>query len=65
MLLGIEFEETDDGLYIHHSLIKFCSLYFKYKFPISSLPMPKGLVLSKMDSPTNQCTNDEMFKLSL
>ncbi|GFT44903.1 retrovirus-related Pol polyprotein from transposon TNT 1-94 [Trichonephila clavipes] len=44
-LLGIEFEETRAKLYIHQSsyIEKLCKQYERFKFPVSSLPISKGL----------------------
>ncbi|GFV26742.1 retrovirus-related Pol polyprotein from transposon TNT 1-94 [Trichonephila clavipes] len=49
-LLGIEFEEKNEKLYIHQNsyIEKLCKQYERFKFPVSSLPIPKGLVLSKL-----------------
>ncbi|GBN19066.1 Retrovirus-related Pol polyprotein from transposon TNT 1-94 [Araneus ventricosus] len=62
-LLGIEFMEVDGKLFIHQNsyIDKICNLYSKFKFPISSLPIPKGQVLSKLDSP---CTKPEVEEMS-
>ncbi|GBM92498.1 Retrovirus-related Pol polyprotein from transposon TNT 1-94 [Araneus ventricosus] len=62
-LLGIEFMEVDGKLFIHQNsyINKVCNLYSKFKFPISSLPIPKGQVLSKLDSP---CTKPEVEEMS-
>ncbi|GFS49541.1 retrovirus-related Pol polyprotein from transposon TNT 1-94 [Trichonephila clavipes] len=52
-LLGIEFEELGNSLLIHQRsyIRKLCEIYEKYKYPVSSLPIAKGQVLSKLDSP--------------
>ncbi|GFT41431.1 retrovirus-related Pol polyprotein from transposon TNT 1-94 [Trichonephila clavipes] len=52
-LLGIEFEEIGNSLFIHQRsyIRRLCEIYEKYKYPISSLPISKGQVLSKLDSP--------------
>ncbi|GFT22241.1 retrovirus-related Pol polyprotein from transposon TNT 1-94 [Trichonephila clavipes] len=52
-LLGIEFEEIDNSLFIHQRscIRRLCEIYEKYKYPVSSLPISKGQVLSKLDSP--------------
>ncbi|GBM69969.1 hypothetical protein AVEN_148999-1, partial [Araneus ventricosus] len=62
-LLGIEFMEVDGKLFIHQNsyIDKVCNLYSKFKFPISSLPIPKGQVLSKLDS---LCTKPEVEEMS-
>lgn len=63
-LLGIEFEKIDDKLFIHQTtyIDKICSLYSRFQIPTSSLPIPKGLVLSKLDSPSSQQEVNEMSK---
>ena len=63
-LLGIEFEEVGDRLLIHPSsyIDKVCSLYSRFKFPTSFLSIPKGTILSKFDSPTNQLEIDEVSR---
>ncbi|GBN04106.1 Retrovirus-related Pol polyprotein from transposon TNT 1-94 [Araneus ventricosus] len=62
-LLGIEFMEVDGKLFIHQNSYfdKVCNLYSKFKFPISLLPIHKGQVLSKLDSP---CTKQEVEEMS-
>ncbi|GFY18451.1 retrovirus-related Pol polyprotein from transposon TNT 1-94 [Trichonephila clavipes] len=52
-LLGIEFEEIGNSLFIHQRsyIQRLCEIYEKYKYPVSSLPISKGQVLSKLDSP--------------
>ncbi|GFV62321.1 retrovirus-related Pol polyprotein from transposon TNT 1-94 [Trichonephila clavipes] len=52
-LLGIEFEELGNSLLIHQIsyIRRLCEIYEKYKYPVSSLPISKGQVLSKLDSP--------------
>ncbi|GFX75430.1 retrovirus-related Pol polyprotein from transposon TNT 1-94 [Trichonephila clavipes] len=52
-LLGIEFEELGNSLFIHQRscIRRLCEIYEKYKYPVSSLPISKGQVLSKLDSP--------------
>ncbi|GFS70807.1 retrovirus-related Pol polyprotein from transposon TNT 1-94 [Trichonephila clavipes] len=63
-LLGIEFEEKNEKLYIHQSsyIEKLCKQYERFKFPVSSLPIPKGLVLSKLDCPRTPAEINEMAK---
>ncbi|GFS68757.1 retrovirus-related Pol polyprotein from transposon TNT 1-94 [Trichonephila clavipes] len=63
-LLGIEFEEKNEKLYIHQSsyIEKLCKQYERFKFPVSSLPIPKGLVLSKLDCPSTPAEINEMAK---
>ncbi|GFY22341.1 retrovirus-related Pol polyprotein from transposon TNT 1-94 [Trichonephila clavipes] len=52
-LLGIEFEEIGNSLFIHQIsyIRRLCEIYEKIKYPVSSLPISKGQVLSKLDSP--------------
>ncbi|GFX23122.1 retrovirus-related Pol polyprotein from transposon TNT 1-94 [Trichonephila clavipes] len=52
-LLGIEFEEIGNSLFIHQRsyIRRLCEIYEKYKYPVSSLPISKGQVLFKLDSP--------------
>ncbi|GFX93371.1 retrovirus-related Pol polyprotein from transposon TNT 1-94 [Trichonephila clavipes] len=52
-LLGIEFEEIGNSLFIHQRsyIRRLCEIYEKYKYPVSSLPISKGQVLAKLDSP--------------
>ncbi|GFV58751.1 retrovirus-related Pol polyprotein from transposon TNT 1-94 [Trichonephila clavipes] len=52
-LLGIEFEEIGNSLFIHQRsyIRRLCEIYEKYKYNVSSLPISKGQVLSKLDSP--------------
>ncbi|GBM43842.1 Retrovirus-related Pol polyprotein from transposon TNT 1-94 [Araneus ventricosus] len=59
-LLGIEFGEQGNDLFIHQKsfIERVCRTYEKYKFPVSSLPISKGQVLSKLDSPK---TSEELL----
>ncbi|GFU22246.1 retrovirus-related Pol polyprotein from transposon TNT 1-94 [Trichonephila clavipes] len=43
-LLGIEFEEIGNSLFIHQRsyIRRLCEIYEKYKYPVSSLPISKG-----------------------
>ncbi|GFX54861.1 retrovirus-related Pol polyprotein from transposon TNT 1-94 [Trichonephila clavipes] len=52
-LVGIEFEEVGNSLFIHQRsyIRRLCEIYEKYKYPVSSLPISKGQVLSKLDLP--------------
>ncbi|GFX09317.1 retrovirus-related Pol polyprotein from transposon TNT 1-94 [Trichonephila clavipes] len=54
-LLGTEFEEQSNSLFIHQRsyIRRLCVIYEKYKNRVSSLPISKGQVLSKLDSPKN------------
>ncbi|GBN09630.1 Retrovirus-related Pol polyprotein from transposon TNT 1-94 [Araneus ventricosus] len=53
-LLGVEFQEFDGNLFMHQNdyINKICKLYEEFNFPVSSLPIAKGTVLSKL-----QCSN--------
>ncbi|GBM11641.1 Retrovirus-related Pol polyprotein from transposon TNT 1-94 [Araneus ventricosus] len=59
-LLGIEFEEQGNDLFIHQKSYseRVFRTYAKDKFPVSSLPISKGQVLSKLDSPK---TSEELL----
>ncbi|GFW10372.1 retrovirus-related Pol polyprotein from transposon TNT 1-94 [Trichonephila clavipes] len=59
-LLGIEFEEIGNSLFIHQRsyIRRLCEICEKYKYPVSSLPISKGQVLSKLDS---QKTSEEIL----
>ncbi|GFX25456.1 retrovirus-related Pol polyprotein from transposon TNT 1-94 [Trichonephila clavipes] len=61
-LLGIEFEELGNSLLIHQRsyIRRLCEIYEKYKYPVSSLPISKGQVLSKLDSPN---TSEEILSV--
>ncbi|GFU55449.1 retrovirus-related Pol polyprotein from transposon TNT 1-94, partial [Trichonephila clavipes] len=64
-LLGIEFEELGNSLLIHQRsyIRRLCEIYEKYKYPVrkkSSLPISKGQVLSKLDSPK---TSEEILSV--
>lgn len=52
-LLGIEFLEIDNKLFIHQKsyIEKICKRYDSYKCNFSSLPIAKGTILSKLDCP--------------
>ena len=62
MLLGIEFEEIQNNLFIHQTqyIKKVCDKFSKYKYPISSLPIAKGIVLSKTDCPATDSELKQM-----
>ncbi|GBO39994.1 Retrovirus-related Pol polyprotein from transposon RE1 [Araneus ventricosus] len=59
-LLGIEFEEQGNDLFIHQKsyIERVCRTYEEYKFPVISLPISKVQVLSKLDSPK---TSEELL----
>ncbi|GFU79297.1 retrovirus-related Pol polyprotein from transposon TNT 1-94 [Trichonephila clavipes] len=61
-LLEIEFEEIGNSLFIHQRsyIRRLCEIYEKYKYPVSSLPISKGQVLSKLDSPK---TSEEVLTI--
>lgn len=61
-LLGVEFEDTETGLYIHQQryIEEVCERFKKYRFPISSLPISKGSVYSKTSCPHSDLEKQEM-----
>ncbi|GBM99097.1 Retrovirus-related Pol polyprotein from transposon TNT 1-94 [Araneus ventricosus] len=61
-LLGVEFQELDGNLFMYQNdyINKICKLYKEYYFPVSSLPIAKGTVLSKLQCPTTSVENTEM-----
>lgn len=63
-LLGVEFREKDYKVRIHQQtyIEKLCESYEKYFFSISSLPIAKGAIYSKNQSPKTQQEIDEMSK---
>lgn len=64
-LLGVDFEESDGELYIHQSdyISKVCAEYEKYRFPITSLPIPVGVIYSKKQCPKRECEVQEMSRI--
>ena len=64
-LLGIEFEELNGELFIHQNsyIEKVCRHYEKFHFPLSSLPIVKGCVLTKLDCPSSKNETTIMSKL--
>lgn len=63
-LLGVEFEESNSNLFIHQTnyIRKVCSMFEKFKIPISSLPMAQGVVLSKLQCPESEREKREMAR---
>lgn len=63
-LLGVEFEENSNLLSIHqlNYIEDVCNRFKEYLPPISSLPIAKGIVFSKSQSPKSQQEIDEMHK---
>lgn len=61
-LLGVEFEEEGNSVLIHQSLYieDICNRFKKFNFPISSLPISKGMVYSKVQCPQSSAETDEM-----
>ncbi|GFW19304.1 retrovirus-related Pol polyprotein from transposon TNT 1-94 [Trichonephila clavipes] len=53
IVLSTILEEIGNSLFIHQRsyIRRLCEIYEKYKYPVSSLPISKGQVLSKLDSP--------------
>lgn len=64
-LLGVDFLETDSGLYIHQPeyISKLCEEYEKFRYPISSLPIVKGVIYSKSQCPRDESEIEEMSKI--
>ncbi|GBN03934.1 Retrovirus-related Pol polyprotein from transposon TNT 1-94 [Araneus ventricosus] len=64
-LLGVEFEEMDNKLYIHQCnyISRICKTYEKYEIPIISLPIAQGVTLSKLQCPSNSEEIAEIEKL--
>lgn len=63
-LLGVEFEDDETGLYIHQKMYieEICERFKKFKFPVSSLPISKGIVYSKSTCPQTEAEILEMIK---
>ncbi|GBM10123.1 Retrovirus-related Pol polyprotein from transposon TNT 1-94 [Araneus ventricosus] len=61
-LLGVEFQELDGNLFMHQNdyINKICELYKEFNFPVSSLPIAKGTVLSKLQCPSTSVEITEM-----
>lgn len=64
-LLGVDFIEREDQIFITQTeyIEKLCLEYQKYKYPISSLPIAKGIVYSKSQSPKGDMEVREMAKI--
>lgn len=64
-LLGVEFLETEGKIFIHQQeyVNKICETYKKYKYPISSLPIAKGVIYSKTQCPQVKNEVDEMSRI--
>ena len=64
-LLGVEFEEIKENLYIHQTnyINDVYSRFKKYNPPISSLPISKGILLSKEQCPATNSELEEMKKI--
>lgn len=62
-LLGVEFEEGENFLAIHQIpyIDEICQKFKRFKFPITSLPISKGAVYSKTQSPQS---DNEIFEMS-
>lgn len=52
-LLGVEFEEKGNSLLIHQSnyIVDVCERFKRFRIPITSLPISKGIVFSRADCP--------------
>lgn len=64
-LLGVEFEEHDGNVFIHqHDYIKkICLIFNEYRYPISSLPIAKGIIYSKTKGPQTENEKNEMQRI--
>jgi hypothetical protein len=64
-LLGVNFNEKNNTLTIDQEeyIDKVCKRFKKFKYSVSTLPISKGFILSKNDSPRNQIERDEMSAL--
>ncbi|GBN80378.1 Retrovirus-related Pol polyprotein from transposon TNT 1-94 [Araneus ventricosus] len=63
-LLGVEFEEMGNELFIHQSeyIHKVCEKYQCFNYPVTSLPIAVGIVLSKTQCPSTEVEISEMSK---
>lgn len=64
-LLGVEFVEDEKGLRLHQRtyIKEICNRFKYFKYPISSLPISKGTVFSKINCPQTQVEINEMSKI--
>lgn len=64
-LLGVEFEERGTGLIMHQQsyIAEVMDRFKSFKFPISSLPISKGIIYSKSDCPKTEQEKIEMSKI--
>ncbi|GBN92234.1 Retrovirus-related Pol polyprotein from transposon TNT 1-94 [Araneus ventricosus] len=64
-LLGVEFEEMNNKLYIHQCdyISRICKTYENYEIPIISLPIAQDVILSKLQCPSNSEEIAEIEKL--
>lgn len=64
-LLGIEFCEVNGKYFLHQRqyITKILEFYSEFKIPFSSLPIAKGVVLTKLDCPSNSTELEEMSNL--
>ncbi|GBM20638.1 Retrovirus-related Pol polyprotein from transposon TNT 1-94 [Araneus ventricosus] len=63
-LLGVEFEEMGNELFIHQSeyIHKVCEKDQCFNYPVTSLPIAVGIVLSKTQCPSTEVEISEMSK---
>ncbi|GBN06469.1 Retrovirus-related Pol polyprotein from transposon TNT 1-94 [Araneus ventricosus] len=63
-LLGVEFEEMGNELFIHQSeyIHKVCEKYQCFNYPVTSLPIAVGIVLSKTQCPSTEVEISEISK---
>lgn len=64
-LLGVEFVESQNQIAIHQRdyINELCEQYDKFNFPISSLPIAKGVVYSKTQCPVEEKDKKEMERI--
>lgn len=65
LLLGVEFEEINGKVCIHQQryITKICQQFKHFNPPVTSLPIVKGIILSKAQCPTTEEERQEMEKL--
>lgn len=64
-LLGVEFNESEKGLSLHQKtyIRDVCKRYNEFNFPISSLPISKSTVYSKINCPQTDHEINEMKQI--
>ncbi|GBL80334.1 Retrovirus-related Pol polyprotein from transposon TNT 1-94 [Araneus ventricosus] len=63
-LLGVEFQEMGNELFIPQSeyIYKVCEKYQRFNYPVTSLPIAVGIVLSTTQCPSTEVEISEMSK---